>query len=85
MTAFGSVGSTLGGIFVGQALIPVPFLGAFIGGVFGGFFGIKGVRKLTGTLAQFNFRDTISYLKAKQLNKSNWKCTKYLLEYLGID
>lgn len=34
-----SVGSGIIGAFVGQSLIPVPVLGAFIGGVVGGFVG----------------------------------------------
>lgn len=46
MSAVGSVGSTLGGIMLGQVIIPVPFVGAFIGGVLGGFLGTKGVRDI---------------------------------------
>lgn len=46
MTAVGSVGSTIAGIMLGQVVIPVPFVGAFIGGVLGGFVGTKGVRDL---------------------------------------
>ena len=42
--AFMSIGSTLGGIALGQTVIPVPFLGAFIGGVAGAFLGTKGAR-----------------------------------------
>lgn len=34
-----SVGSGLLGAFIGQSLIPVPVLGAFIGGVIGGLVG----------------------------------------------
>jgi hypothetical protein len=34
-----SLGSGILGAFVGQSLIPVPVLGAFIGGVVGGFIG----------------------------------------------
>lgn len=39
VTAVGSIGSAFAGMAIGQALIPVPFVGAFVGGVFGGFFG----------------------------------------------
>lgn len=45
VTAVGSVSCTIGGIFLGQALIPVPFVGALVGGIFGGFFGAKGTNK----------------------------------------
>lgn len=47
MSVVGSVGSTIGGIMLGQAVIPVPFVGAFIGGVLGGFLGTKGVRDIS--------------------------------------
>lgn len=46
ISVLGSVGTTLGGIMLGQAIIPVPFFGAFVGGVVGGFFGTKGMRKI---------------------------------------
>jgi hypothetical protein len=63
MSAVGSIGSILGGIFIGQALIPVPILGAFIGGVFGGFYGTKGVRKINNFILKTEFRDIVVYLK----------------------
>ena len=44
INAFLSIGGTLGGIFLGQATIPVPFVGAFIGGVAGAYLGTKGAR-----------------------------------------
>jgi phage tail tape-measure protein len=44
ITSVGSIGSIVGGILLGQSIIPVPFLGAFIGGVIGGFYGRKGVK-----------------------------------------
>lgn len=56
MSAVGSVGSTLGGIMLGQVIIPVPFVGAFIGGVLGGFLGTKGVRDVNQFLSRTNFR-----------------------------
>lgn len=39
VTAVGSVGTAIAGMTIGQILIPVPFLGAFVGGVVGGFLG----------------------------------------------
>jgi|JI10StandDraft_1071094.scaffolds.fasta_scaffold25825_2 hypothetical protein len=44
VTAVGSVGSAVAGSMLGQALIPVPFLGAFVGGVIGGFLGQTGTK-----------------------------------------
>lgn len=41
----GSVGCSLGGILLGQAMIPVPIFGALVGGIFGGYFGTKGTNK----------------------------------------
>lgn len=63
MTAVGSIGSIIGGIFLGQAIIPVPILGGFIGGVFGGFIGATGTRKLNSYMLKNDFRDMIVYLK----------------------
>lgn len=45
--ATGFVGTTMTGVALGSILIPVPFLGAFIGGVFGGYLGEKGTRELS--------------------------------------
>lgn len=45
VSAVGSVGCSLGGILLGQAMIPVPFFGALVGGIFGGYFGAKGTNK----------------------------------------
>jgi hypothetical protein len=39
-----TVGSSILGAFVGQALIPVPIVGALVGTVIGGFLGEKGCR-----------------------------------------
>ena len=40
-----SIGGGLLGATVGQALIPIPFVGAFVGGVIGGFLSTVGSRK----------------------------------------
>ena len=39
VSALGSIGASVAGMARGQLLIPVPFLGAFIGGVIGGYVG----------------------------------------------
>lgn len=85
MTVVASVGSTLAGIFLGQLIIPVPFLGAFVGGVAGGYFGTKGVYRMNEFLDESNFRDTILYIKKKLVGGKYWKCTRYMLERIGIN
>ncbi len=48
--AVGSIGSTVGGIILGQVVIPIPFLGAFVGGLIGGFIGTKTVTTINSLL-----------------------------------
>ena len=55
ITAIGSIGSAVAGMALGQILIPIPFLGAFIGGVVGGFFGEKGSKSLASALEKGKF------------------------------
>lgn len=45
-----SLSSGILGAFVGQSLIPIPVLGAFIGGVVGGFVGQLGGKALSDYL-----------------------------------
>jgi hypothetical protein len=67
ITAVGSIGSIVGGIFLGQALIPIPLLGAFVGGVVGGFCGTKGMRKINSFVERREFTGMISYLKINMI------------------
>lgn len=52
VTAVGSVGSAVAGMMLGQTLIPVPFLGAFVGGVIGGFLGRTGTNLMTTLMSK---------------------------------
>jgi hypothetical protein len=45
-----SVGSGILGAFIGQSLIPIPVVGAFIGGVVGGFVGELGGKAISNYL-----------------------------------
>lgn len=63
MVATGFVGTTMTGAVLGEVLIPIPFLGAFIGGVVGGYFAEKGTRSLNSALENKNTIKIISYLK----------------------
>jgi len=49
------IGSSLLGAIVGQTLIPIPLVGAFIGSVFGGFVGHVGATTLVQSLETINF------------------------------
>lgn len=64
---------------LGQAIIPVPFFGAFVGGVVGGFFGTKGMRKINEFLTKSDFRDIIIYMKHKLIADRYWECSSHLL------
>lgn len=44
--AVGAVGSTVACMMLGQTFIPIPFLGAFVGGVIGGFLGAAGTKQI---------------------------------------
>lgn len=52
ITAVGSVGSAVAGMVIGQTIIPVPFLGAFVGGVIGGFLGQTGANLMNNLMAK---------------------------------
>lgn len=84
MTALGTIGSTMSGIFIGQIAIPVPILGAFVGGVCGGYFGTKTMRKINNFLSKTNYRDIIIYLKKTILTDRHWLCTNNLIQKIGI-
>lgn len=68
IVAVGSVGSTVTGMMIGEVVIPVPILGAFVGGVIGGYVGEKGSRELTAILNDKSFVKLISYLQIKVID-----------------
>lgn len=85
MTALGTIGTTMSGIFIGQVAIPIPIVGAFVGGVCGGYFGTKSIRKINNFLSKTYFRDIIMYLKKTILTDSHWLCTNNLIQKIGIN
>lgn len=50
-----SIGSGIIGALIGQTLIPLPVVGAFFGGVVGGFIGEIGGKKLSNYLENSRF------------------------------
>jgi phage tail tape-measure protein len=82
--AVGSIGSIVGGIFLGQALIPVPVLGAFVGGLIGGFCGTKGVRSINKFMMNKEFDNIVKYLKSNVINEECWVYTPKILSVIGI-
>jgi hypothetical protein len=46
-------------------MIPIPFVGALIGGVIGGYFGEKGSRTFTSILTNYELMKLINYLHDK--------------------
>lgn len=51
-----ALGTGLLGATIGQSLIPVPVLGAFIGGLVGGFIGELGTRTITSLIETSRFK-----------------------------
>lgn len=49
-TVFGTASTSIAGMLLGQALIPIPFFGAFLGGVVGGFLGQKSTRTINNLI-----------------------------------
>jgi hypothetical protein len=82
--AVGSVGTAVTGIILGEIMIPIPFLGAFVGGVIGGYFGEKGNRFITSILSNNQLISLISYLKRTLIENDHWKYTGELLGKLGV-
>ena len=56
------VGASLLGAVVGQTLIPIPIVGAFIGSVFGGFVGSVGATTLVEGLETIHFNHMVDNL-----------------------
>ena len=52
VSAVGSVGSSVAGMMIGQSLIPIPFLGVFVGGVIGGFLGQTGMKLINKLISK---------------------------------
>lgn len=72
IVAVGSVGSTATGMVIGEMLIPIPFFGAFVGGVIGGYFGEKGSRQITNIMNNQSFMKIIAYLQSTIIDHSHW-------------
>jgi phage tail tape-measure protein len=49
------VGTSILGAIAGQMLIPIPFFGALIGTVIGGYLGDKGTKKITSVIENKRF------------------------------
>lgn len=71
----GAVGSSVAGMMIGQSLIPIPFLGAFIGGVIGGFLGTTGSNQITKLMNKESFNHLIKFLLKNIIEETHWKFT----------
>ena len=57
-----SLGTGFIGAVVGQSVIPIPVVGAFIGGMVGGFIGEIGAKLITSKLESHRFKEIIKKL-----------------------
>ncbi|KRX04485.1 Ribonuclease H-like domain [Pseudocohnilembus persalinus] len=78
------LGTTIGGAAIGQALIPVPVLGAFIGGVIGGLVGSTATQKLTTALEKGKTEKIVNKLITLQKQDGSWEYSENLREIYGI-
>lgn len=85
MTAVGSVGSTVAGMMLGQTLIPIPFLGIFVGGIIGGFLGKAGTNIMTKLMKKENYKNLIAYLLESIIEERYWSYDKKALSEIGIN
>lgn len=85
MGSASSAGSGFIGATIGQSLIPVPVLGAFIGALVGGFIGDFGARKINEKIDQAKFNKTIRNLRETIQPRGYWEVNKRTLKILEIN
>lgn len=67
-----TIGTSILGAFVGQALIPVPVVGALVGTVVGGLLGERGCREVTSMISSVKFENMIDYLERTIIQHNHW-------------
>lgn len=81
-------GSALTGSFsgalLGQAVIPVPILGAFIGGVIGGIIGGTSSNYAIQMINKSKFNMTINKIEKHIHPEGYWQYSRDMLNRLGI-
>lgn len=79
-----SIGGGLVGAAIGQTLIPIPFVGAFIGGVFGGFLSTIGSQKAFSFLSNKRAESIYHKLKSSINADGSWDYSEELLNLFGL-
>ena len=80
-----SVGTGILGAVVGQALIPVPFLGAFVGALVGSFVGEIGGRAVVKILESARFKKIIVELEESIQPAGYWEVNAKTLGILNLN
>lgn len=65
-------------------LIPIPFVGALIGTVVGGYIGDKGGKQINSWIEKKRFTEIISYLEKAQIQQQYWLCTAEFYRVLEL-
>lgn len=78
-----NIGSGIGGAIIGQALIPIPLLGALIGGFLGGLVGGASSSVFLDYMSEKRFAKLFDDLIALQ-QKGHWQYTDELLNSIGM-
>lgn len=79
MDMLSSLGTGLLGAVVGQSVIPIPIVGAFIGGMVGGFIGEIGAKVITSKMESHRFKEIIKELELSIQPGGYWEVNKKTL------
>lgn len=79
-----SLGGGLIGAAIGQALIPIPLVGMFVGGAIGGFLSTIGSKKAFQFLKSQRSKHMYEYLKSKIKKNGSWDYSQELLNMFGM-
>jgi hypothetical protein len=80
-----TIGTGLLGAAIGQALIPVPFLGAFVGAMVGGFVGEMSGKAFINFLESRRFEKMISELYRTMQPAGYWDVTEETLDIIDLN
>ncbi|CAD8165952.1 unnamed protein product [Paramecium pentaurelia] len=77
--------SLVSGAIIGQALIPIPFVGGIVGGIIGGYLGNKGMTNYTKSRNEKKSLEMVLKLQLNQLQDGHWECNKVNLDIMVIN
>jgi hypothetical protein len=79
-----TIGSSIVGALVGQALIPIPVVGALVGTVVGGLLGERGCREVTSMINSVHFERVVDYLGKNIREGCYWEARDEFYEMIDV-